>query len=113
MISTGGLSGDPERQYKPFLTCGSCGLAPDASTRRRVDQSLPSRGLGYFFEYRAPTGTWSRLAEHNACGNSRQTAAFAYVRKVDPQIATFTANIPETALWKLDYNIPSVLEREE
>ena len=77
-----------------------------------LDNGLPYRGSGYFFEYRPPTGIWSRLAEHNAYGNFRKTIAFVYVRNALSKKATFTANIPQTALWNLDYHLPFVLDRD-
>lgn len=76
------------------------------------DDGLPFMRRGYMFEYRAPTGTWSRHAEHDAYGEFRKTIASTYVRNTRPKKATFAANVPESALWNLDYHLPFVLNRD-
>lgn len=76
------------------------------------DDGLPFMRRGYLFEYRAPTGTWSRHAEHDAYGEFRKTIASTYVRKTRPKKATFAANVPESGLWNLDYHLPFVLDRD-
>lgn len=76
------------------------------------DNGLPFMRRGYMFEYRAPTGTWSRHAEHDAYGEFRKTIASTYVRNTRPKKATFAANVPESGLWNLDYHLPFVLDRD-
>ena len=52
-----------------------------------LDRGIPVRG-DYLFEYRAPAGEWNRIAESQAYGKFRRTAAFNYVRQTN-RTATF------------------------
>ena len=75
-----------------------------------LDRGLPIRGR-YLFEYFAPAGAWTRSTEHSAYGRFRRTVALNYDRHASPK-ATFTANVPDSTLWKLDYHSPVLLNRD-
>lgn len=58
--------------------------------------------------YQPKLGWWIRLAEENAYGVHRRTTAVATVRnRTKLHGARFSANIPESDNWKLDYHIPN------
>ena len=75
-----------------------------------LDRGIPVRG-DYLFEYRAPAGEWNRIAESQAWGKFRRTAAFNYVRQTN-RTATFTTELPDAAVWQLDYHVPVSLNRD-
>lgn len=58
--------------------------------------------------YQPKLGWWMRLAEENAYGVHRRTTAVATVRnRTNLHSARFSANIPESDRWKLDYHVPN------
>lgn len=58
--------------------------------------------------YQPKLGWWMRLEEGNAYGVHRRTTAVASVRyRTKLHGARFSADIPESAKWKLDYHIPN------
>ena len=75
-----------------------------------LDRGLPIRGR-YLFEYSAPSGAWTRSTEHSAYGRFRNTVALNYDRHNNPK-ATFTASLPESTDWKLEYHAPLSFDRE-
>ncbi|MYD45462.1 MAG: hypothetical protein F4W92_03845 [Gammaproteobacteria bacterium] len=75
-----------------------------------LDRGIPASGRHYLFEYHVPDGEWSRTTESQAYGKFRRTAAINYVRQSNRK-ATFTAELPDSALWKLDYHAPVTLNR--
>ena len=75
-----------------------------------LDRGIPVRG-DYLFEYRAPAGEWNRIAESQAYGKFRRTAVFNYVRQTN-RTATFTTELPDSAVWQLDYHVPVSLNRD-
>ena len=75
-----------------------------------LDRGIPVSGR-YLFEYRPPAGEWVRFTESQAYGKFRRTAVFNYVRQ-SSQKATFTTELPDSAMWKLDYHAPAPLERD-
>ena len=75
-----------------------------------LDRGIPVSGR-YLFEYRPPAGEWVRFTESQAYGKFRKTAVFNYVRQSN-QKATFTTELPDSAMWKLDYHAPAPLERD-
>ena len=76
-----------------------------------LDRGIPVSGRHYLFEYHVPDGEWSRTTEDQAYGKFRRTAVFNYVRQAS-QRATFTAEIPDSAVWKLDYHLPYSHDRD-
>ena len=75
-----------------------------------LDHGLPIRGDYYLFEYDAPSGVWTRSTELGAYGRFRKTVALNTDRHNNPK-ATFTTNLPESTVWKLDYHAPLSFDR--
>ena len=74
------------------------------------DQGLPVATETYLSGYRVPPGTWARGGQVGAFGHFRKTTAFAVVGDNQTQ-ATFSASLPESSPWQLEYHAPGDMSR--
>ena len=97
----------PTPDVRPSANIGPFDWFREHRLEVELEGGIPTWGQG---QYSSPTtsGLWNRRPDSRAYGKFRRTTTSLWVR--DPKsvhTARFEADIPEAALWRLEYHMPS------
>lgn len=103
----------PSPDVRPSANIGPFDWFREHRLEVELEGGIPTWGQG---QYSSPTTSdlWNRRPDSRAYGKFRRTTTWIWVR--DPKsihTARFEADIPEAALWRLEYHMPSPWYRRQ
>lgn len=103
----------PVPDVRPSANIGPLDWFREHRLEIELEGGVPTRGQGQHSSP-ATSGLWNRRPDSQAYGKFRRTTTLLWVRNPESfPIARFEAEVPETAMWRLEYHMPALWYRPQ